>query len=176
MVAALIGLLAPLVIVMWSAPARTATQSLVAQVRTAIRPAPTGGTSQAAQSPAISPRTAPTPKAAPRTKAPTTKPRVTKPAGSLARADNRWEMVPVRDLPPYNDAVIKNSADSARTIRVCRDWGTTSCRAGSPTGRLKPGENSGTKFTWQDTDGFNDGSGWVQQHGCFGCTVTVAAH
>jgi hypothetical protein len=71
------------------------------------------------------------------------------------------------------DAIIENSRDSKHSLRVCRDWGARSCQGASPTGKLKPGENTKTKFDWDDTDGYNAGNGWVQQHGCFSCVVSV---
>jgi len=89
-----------------------------------------------------------------------------------------WEMVPFevpKNLAPVNDAVIQNSTESTRRIKVCRDWSTSTCRRSSRRGYLAPGENSAVKFKWADTDGFSDGDGWVKQSGCFGCTVVVTA-
>jgi hypothetical protein len=102
-------------------------------------------------------------------------PAVPDPGPGKSLADGRWEMVPLPELSPYSDAVIRNSGHSTHTIRVCRDWEVTSCRTGSPTGRLTPGQNSGTKFGWKDTDGYDVGEGWVKQQGCFRCTVTVTS-
>ena len=79
------------------------------------------------------------------------------------------------ELEPYNAAIIKNSSKSTQSIRVCRDWSTKSCNTSSAVGYLAPGEDSRTKFTWFDTDGFDLGDGWVKEHGCFGCVVTVTA-
>jgi hypothetical protein len=84
-------------------------------------------------------------------------------------------MVPLPDLSPYSDAVIKNSADSTHKLRVCQSWSERTCAKSSPRGDLKPGEDSATKFGWKDTDGFDQGDGWVKQHGCFRCVVTVTS-
>lgn len=82
-------------------------------------------------------------------------------------------MTPLPSMAPYNDAIIENSRDSRHNLRVCRDWGMTRCRSTSPKGVLKPGENSKAKLGWEDTDGYDAGGGWVQQHGCFQCVVSV---
>jgi len=94
--------------------------------------------------------------------------RATKPA-----QDDRWAMVPMPQLPAYNHADVKNSHGSTRSIGVCRDWSTSSCRDDSPRGTLAPGESSRAKYGWPDTDGYRVQKGWVKQSGCFSCTVTL---
>jgi hypothetical protein len=101
------------------------------------------------------------------------------PAGTTSPEPSRdWEMVPLEvpeSLAPVNEAVIENSATSTRRIRICRQWGNTSCRGSSRRGYLEPGENSAVKFKWADVDGFQNDDGWVKVAGCFGCTVVVTA-
>jgi hypothetical protein len=88
-------------------------------------------------------------------------------------ADDPSGMSSLPSSGSLHDAIIENSPQSKHTLRVCRSWGVSSCQGSSPTGKLKPGENSKTKFNWDDTDGYDSGKGWVQQHGCFSCVVSV---
>jgi hypothetical protein len=58
-----------------------------------------------------------------------------------------------------NDAVIVNYT-SNQAIKICKNWGSTSCATASPTCWLNPGENSKTKCKWTDADGYNLTAGW----------------
>ena len=89
----------------------------------------------------------------------------------------------------YNYANIRNSANSRATMKICRNWGPTSCDNGI--GYLSAGQQSETKYNWHDTDGYyipgdmkalestSDfsvayyGPQWRKKGGCFGCTHTI---
>jgi hypothetical protein len=134
---------------------------------------PTGSTPTAARM-TSSPTTASTAQKSPRRATVAASPA----APTTPRRGQDWEMVPLEvpeSLAPVNEAVIENSTTSNRRIRICREWGNTSCRRSSRRGYLEPGENSAAKFRWADTDGFHDGKGWVKLDGCFGCVVVVTA-
>jgi hypothetical protein len=143
-----------------------------------VGPTPSAGT-------ASLPRTSSTPPATRSTAKRTTRaeqvpPKAAKarsPAAKTTPADgDNWEVVPL-EVPenpaPVNEAVIMNSTTSTRRIRVCRQWGDTSCRRSSRRGYLAPGESSAVKLRWADTDGYHDGHAWVKLSGCFGCVVVI---
>lgn len=68
-----------------------------------------------------------------------------------------------------NDAHIKNNSSSDRTMTICRDWGTTSCKSTSYKGYLSPGQNSKTKYpSIKDWDGFYIPSGCRDNYGVIG--------
>lgn len=42
-----------------------------------------------------------------------------------------------------------------KTLRVCANWGASSCNTSGPTGWLTNGQKSNVKFGWSDTDGYH---------------------
>src|SRR5690349_896722 len=63
------------------------------------------------------------------------------------------EAVPDTERAP-GDAQITNSAQSVSSFQVCRDWNGDTNGCASGIGTLYPGENTHSKFGWNDADGF----------------------
>lgn len=93
-------------------------------------------------------------------------------------------VVPAHAAPKLT---LRNSPYSVASLKVCRDWGSTSCSSGIC--YLNAGENSRDKCNWQDdADGFYvpgdqyatgdggvtrwNGPKWVKRGDCY-CTFTA---